>query len=96
MVRRWSRRKREARKEKLLASLASGRNGYRTAEDLETATGLRAAALPLLAELSRRGLVEHQWLDVDGRPTLGYRLTESGRQHAEGEMESLRAGPRSR
>jgi predicted ArsR family transcriptional regulator len=96
MVKGWTRRKREARKEKILASLSSGGATYRTAEELETATGLRAAALPLLAELSRLGLVEHTWLDVDGRPTLAYRLTESGRQRVESEIARVQADPRSR
>lgn len=49
-----------------------------SADALGEATHLRAAALPLLARLHKRGFVEPQWSDE----TLLYRLSPLGRDYA--------------
>ena len=53
-----------------------------SAETLGEASELGAAALPLLATLHERALIEPQWTQTLSGPALGYRLSAAGREHA--------------
>lgn len=49
-------------------------------EDVGAATGIGDAALPLLADLVRRGWLAYEYERRDAGPRLCYRLTEDGRR----------------
>ena len=66
----------------LLVSLLEAPDMYLSAEALVETSGLGAAALPLLAKLHERGLVEPQWTKALSGPTLAYRLSATGRAQA--------------
>ena len=49
-------------------------------KDVGVATGIGDAALPLLADLVRRGWLAYAYERRDGDPRLCYRLTKDGRR----------------
>lgn len=75
-----STRKRDRRMSLLLEHLTRHADTDLSAADIGEATGLGDTALPLLADLARRGLVRHSWRDVRGRRCLCYRITDAGRE----------------
>ncbi len=68
----------ERRMARLLALLAEEPAVYRTVGDLARLSGLGNVVYPLLADLSRQGLVEHHWALVEEETRLVYRLTPKG------------------
>lgn len=65
----------------LLLALKNAPNHYLLAGDLGEETGLHSAALPLLARLHKKGLVEPKWIGTDVSPQLGYSLTAEGHDY---------------
>jgi len=70
-------RQREKRMARLLALLAEEPAVYKSAGDLAHLSKLGNVVYPLLADLSRRGLVEHRWIAVDKESRLVYKLTSA-------------------
>lgn len=68
---------------RLLALLAEEPTVYKTVADLARLSGLGGVVYPLLADLSRQGLVEHRWAVVGEETRLVYKLSPKG-------LESLR------
>jgi Transcriptional regulator PadR-like family len=69
----------------LLSELArdtTSLTSYKLVSELTVTTGLNDTALPLLADLKRRGLVEQEWLNTENGPKLAYRLTPGGLEYA--------------
>jgi Transcriptional regulator PadR-like family len=69
----------------LLSELArdtTSLTSYKLVSELTVTTGLNDTALPLLADLKRRGLVEQEWLTTESGPKLAYRLTPGGLEYA--------------
>ena len=81
-LREWLGGKRARRRARLLAVLAASPAEYRQTDALAEASGLENVVYPLLADLSRRGWVEHRWLDTPQGPRLAYRLSPEGRRGA--------------
>lgn len=85
MIGRLLKKRRASKKERhmkiLLAALADDPDSYQVVEDLAKATDLHQVVYPLLADLTRQGLVEHEWLEASDRRRLAYRLTPRGRMH---------------
>ncbi len=77
-LREWLVGKRARRRARLLAVLAASPTEYQPTDTLAKATGLENVVYPLLADLSRRGWVEHRWLDTPQGPRLAYRLSPEG------------------
>lgn len=77
-LKRWWVRDPAEEERRLLRALAETPGDYREVTGLADAAGLGATAYPLLTELSRRGWVEHGWLETPGGPRLAYRLTRAG------------------
>ncbi len=63
---------------RLLALLAEEPDVYKTVADLTQLSGLGNVVYPLLANLSRQGLVEHRWAAVGEETRLVYKLTPKG------------------
>ena len=72
------RRKKERRMARLLALLGEEPAVYKSAGELARLSQLENVVYPLLADLSRQGLVEHHWVAVDKESRLVYRLTPAG------------------
>lgn len=86
--------RRTRRLNRLLDVLAVSPGAYKRVDVLTKATGLRNTVYPLLADLSRRGWVEHRWLETLQGPCLAYRLFAEGRHRggvgtASGSVSSL-------
>ena len=75
------RRKKERRMARLLALLAEEPAVYKSAGELARLSQLENVVYPLLADLSRQGLVEHRWVAMDKESRLVYRLTPEGLDH---------------
>ena len=61
--------------------LSDSPEAFKPMTALGKTTGLGTVVFPLLAELARRGLVEHRWLDGPDGPRLAYRLSPAGRDY---------------
>ena len=73
--------RKERRMTRLLALLAAEPTAYKVVGDLARSSQLGNVAYPLLADLSRQGLVEHRWAAIDEETRLVYRLTPKGLEH---------------
>jgi hypothetical protein len=85
MLGRWLKERMASKKERhmkrLFAALANDPDTYKAIKDLAKATDLHQVVYPLLADLTRQGLVEYEWLEAYDRRKLAYRLTPCGRIH---------------
>ena len=76
-----TKRERERRMERVLDYFLRVQDGATVTEkDVGAVTGIGDAALPLLADLVRRGWLAYEYEQRGGRPRLCYRLTEVGRR----------------
>lgn len=72
------RSRKQRRTTRLLALLAEEPAAYKVVGDLAHSSQLGSVVYPLLADLSRQGLVEHRWVAIDEETRLVYRLTPKG------------------